>query len=144
MAGKLILYHGWNDPAISSLNTVNYYENVLQTTGKTATESSVRLFMAPGVQHCGGGPGPDSFGQFGWSPSGGPKDPQHDMYSALELWVEKGVAPEEVIASKLAGEGAARRATMTRPLCAYPKAAQYKGSGDTTAASSFTCARTEK
>jgi hypothetical protein len=135
--GKLILYHGWNDPAISALNTVNYYENVAQTTGKSETESSVRLYMAPGVQHCFLGPGPDSFGQFGWSPSGAPTDPQHDMYAALEQWVEKGVAPGTIIATKL--DGPSHKATMTRPLCPYPQASKYKGSGDTNDAANFSC-----
>jgi len=137
--GKLILYHGWNDPAISSLNTVNYYESVVGAMGEDGTRSAVRLFMAPGVQHCGGGPGPDSFGQFGATPSSGPADAQHDLYAALEVWVEKGVAPEQVIASKMEGEGAARHATVTRPLCAYPKVAKYKGTGDVNDAVNFVC-----
>jgi hypothetical protein len=136
--GKLILYHGWNDPAISALNTVSYYEDVMKTTGKSETESSVRLYMAPGVQHCFLGPGPDSFGQFGWSPNGTPNDPQHDMYSALEQWVEKGVAPGTIIATKL--ESASHKAAMTRPLCPYPQTAKYKGSGDTNDAANFVCA----
>ena len=57
--------------------------------------------MVPGMQHCGGGPGPSSFGQFGWHPGTGPDDPQHDISLALEQWVEKGVAPEKVIAAKI-------------------------------------------
>jgi hypothetical protein len=138
--GKLILYHGWNDPAISALNTIDYYQNVLSVTGEPKTESFVRLYMAPGVQHCLGGPGPDSFGQFGWTPNGGPNDPQHDMYSALEQWVEKGVAPDKVIATKYEGEGSKRHQTMTRPLCPFPEAAKYKGSGDTSDAANFVCA----
>ena len=137
--GKLILYHGWNDPAISALNTINYYEAALKTTGSSEVKSSVRLYMAPGVQHCGGGPGPDSFGQFGSTPSGGPNDPAHDMYAALERWVEEGQAPDRIIASKLEGEGSTRHQTMTRPLCPYPQAAQYNGSGDTNDAANFVC-----
>jgi Tannase and feruloyl esterase len=137
--GKLILYHGWNDPAISALNTINYYEEVENTTGKDKTESSVRLYMAPGVQHCGGGPGADSFGQFDWTPGEPPNDPQHSLYGALEDWVEKNVAPAAIVATKFTGEGASRRATMTRQLCPYPQTAKYRGSGDPNDAFSYTC-----
>jgi feruloyl esterase len=137
--GKLILYHGWNDPAISALSTVDYYKNVMHATGERNAESFVRLYMVPGVQHCSGGPGPDTFGQFGWRPGMETDDPQHDMYTALEQWVEKGTAPEKLIAVKYAGEGAARRETMTRPLCAYPKVAKYKGTGETSDAANFVC-----
>jgi len=138
--GKLILYHGWNDPAISALSTIDYYKNVTHTVGEQNTESFVRLYMVPGMQHCSGGPGPDSFGQFGWRPGMmGPDDAQHDMYKALEQWVESGTAPDRIIAAKYAGEGAARKETMTRPLCTYPQVAKYKGSGETTDAANFTC-----
>jgi len=137
--GKLILYHGWNDPAIPALNTVNYFNQVEKVTGKQATDSSIRLYMAPGVQHCGAGPGPDSFGQQGWSPDAPFKDPEHNMYAALEKWVEQGTAPDKIIATKLEGEGSARHATMTRPLCPYPQQAKYKGAGDSNDASNFTC-----
>lgn len=135
--GKLILYHGWNDPAISALNTINYYEAALKTTGSSEVKSSVRLYMAPGVQHCGGGPGPDSFGQFGSTPSSGPNDPAHDMYSALEQWVEKDIAPDTIIATKF--DDASHKAIMTRPLCPYPQTAKYRGSGDTNDAANFAC-----
>ena len=137
--GKLILYHGWNDPAISPLSTIDYFNNLISVTGQSSVDSSVRLFMAPGMQHCGGGPGPDTFGQFGWAPNQGADDPQHDLYLALEQWVEHHAAPEQVIATKFSGDGESRKATITRPLCAYPKAAKYKGSGDTNDAASFTC-----
>lgn len=130
--GKLILYHGWNDPAIPALNTVQYYESVVEKMGRAETESFVRLYMAPGVQHCGGGPGPDSFGGVGSS------DPTHSMNAALEQWVEKGVAPETIIASKYAGQDR-QHAVMTRPLCVYPQAAKYKGSGNTNDAGNFEC-----
>jgi MFS family permease len=137
--GKLILWHGWNDPAISALSTIDYYKNVMNTNERNA-ESFVRLFMVPGMQHCGGGPGPTSFGQIGWRSGMGQDDSQHDMYMALEQWVEKGVAPERLIATKYEGEGAARRETMTRPLCAYPQTAKYKGSGEMSDAANFVCA----
>ena len=61
----MILYHGWNDPAITALNTVNYYDSVIAKMGARDVDSFVRLYMAPGVQHCAGGPGPDSFGEVG-------------------------------------------------------------------------------
>jgi hypothetical protein len=134
--GKLIIYHGWNDAAISALNTINYYESVRSKMGKQDADSFLRLFMVPGLQHCGGGPGPDVFGQMGFSTA---NDPQHNMYLALEQWVEKGTAPTTVIATKQSGEGAAA-AKMTRPLCAYPQVAKYKGTGDTNDAASFVCA----
>jgi tannase/feruloyl esterase len=133
--GKLIVYHGWNDAAISALNTIHYYESVESKMGKQDADSFLRLFMVPGMQHCGGGPGPDIFGQMGFSTA---NDPQHNMYLALELWVEKGTAPATVIATKQPGGGAAA-AKMTRPLCAYPQVAKYKGSGDTNEAANFVC-----
>ena len=132
--GKLIIYHGWNDAAISALNSIDYYENVQSKMGKQEADSFLRLFMVPGMQHCGGGPGPDVFGQLGFSTS---NDPQHNMYIALEQWVEKGVAPTTVIATKQPVEGSTVK--VTRPLCAYPQVAKYKGSGDTNDAANFVC-----
>ena len=134
--GKLIIYHGWNDSGISPLNTINYYESVQNKMGKQEADSFLRLYMVPGMQHCGGGPGPDVFGQMGFSTS---DDPQHNIYLALEQWVEKGSAPGTVIATKQAGEGATAAVKMTRPLCAYPQVAKYKGSGDTNDAANFVC-----
>ncbi len=86
--GKLILYHGWNDPAISALNTINYYGNVIAKLGQKDTDSFVRLYMVPGMQHCGDGPGADSFGQVGGLVF---DDPAHSIDAALEQWVEKGI-----------------------------------------------------
>jgi feruloyl esterase len=134
--GKLILYHGWSDAGISPLNTINYYESVVEKMGKKDADSFVRLYMVPGMQHCGGGPGPDVFGEYGISPV---NDPQHNIYLALEQWVEKGTAPSTVIASKMEGEGPAAKVKMTRPLCDYPEKAKYKGTGDTNDAASFVC-----
>lgn len=128
--GKLILYHGWNDAALPPMNTVNYYQSVVTKLGKRRANSFVRLFMAPGVQHCAGGPGPDIFGQMVTS---GQSDPQHDLTLALERWVEQGVAPDQVVATK---RTAAQR---TRPLCPYPQVARYKGSGSTDDAANFKC-----
>ena len=137
--GKLILYHGWNDPGISPLNSINYYESVLAAMGKQEADSFVRLYMVPGMQHCAGGPGPDEFGEFGISPV---NDPQHSIYVALEQWAETGAAPSTFVASKIEGEmpaGAGAKLKMTRLLCPYPQQAKYKGTGDPNAAASFSC-----
>jgi hypothetical protein len=133
--GKLILYHGWNDAGISALNSVNYYSSVVKTLGAPQSAASIRLYMEPGVQHCAGGVGPDNFGQFG-SPA--PDDPHRNAALALEQWVEKGTAPADIIAGKYDDES--KPPTMTRPLCPYPQAARYKGTGDPHDAASFTCA----
>jgi hypothetical protein len=135
--GKLIIYHGWNDPAIPSVNTVNYYNAVIAKMGRQNADSFVRVFMVPGMQHCSGGPGPDSFGQAG---SISPMDPQHNIQLALEQWVEKGVAPSSIIATKYAPGDPNRAVKMTRPLCPYPQAAKYNGTGDPNSAASFSCA----
>ncbi|HMD43444.1 MAG TPA: tannase/feruloyl esterase family alpha/beta hydrolase [Candidatus Acidoferrum sp.] len=135
--GKLIIYHGWSDAAISPLNSINYYQSVIEKMGQAQTDSFVRLYMVPGMQHCGDGPGPNEFGAYGESQV---NDPQHNMYLALEQWVEKGIAPPTFTASKMEGEGPAAKVTMTRPLCPYPQQANYKGTGDTNDAKNFSCA----
>jgi feruloyl esterase len=105
--------------------------------GSKDSQSFVRLFMVPGMQHCGGGPGPSTFGQFGAAQS----DPQHDIAAALEQWVDKGVAPEQVIAIKYkVGMNPASGVERTRPLCAYPKVARWSGQGSSDDAANFTCA----
>ncbi len=129
--GKLILYHGWCDAAIPAQNTIDYYASVVKKLGAKTAGSAVRLFMAPGVQHCGGGLGPNLFGQAG--PTGG--DAGADVDAALERWVEQGVAPEQIIATRRSG-GMVQR---TRPLCAYPRLAHYKGAGSTDDAANFEC-----
>lgn len=139
--GKLILYHGWSDPGIPALNTIDYFQSVQQRLGFGESNSFMRLFMVPGMSHCGGGPGPNIFGQAGLAPS---DDPQHDLYRALEQWVERGVAPESVIATKYNNDRRAQGVKMTRPLCAYPKIAKYKGSGDQNDAANFVCASSGK
>jgi feruloyl esterase len=133
--GKLIIYHGWNDPAISALNTVNYYESVIKAMGQKDADSFVRLYMAPGVQHCEGGPGPDAFGQVGELNF---DDPVHSVDASIEKWVEKDKAPGMIIASRYEGHDRSK-AKMTRPLCPYPQTAKYKGTGDTNDAGSFVC-----
>lgn len=116
--GKLLFFHGDSDPWFSPLDTLGYYKSLAETNGgaeKVAEWS--RIFLVPGMAHCGGGPSLDHF----------------DMLSALVNWVEKGVAPESVVATGKAFPG------RSRPLCAYPKHAQYTGSGDSEDARNFRC-----
>jgi len=118
--GKLLTYHGWNDPQITPLASVTYYQHMVAASGGTSKVSnSYRLFLAPGMNHCQGGDGPDSFDKIG----------------TIEQWVEKGKAPEQIIASHSKG-GAVDR---TRPLCPYPQVATYKGSGSIDEAANFAC-----
>ena len=136
-SGKLIMYHGWNDPAISPWNSIAYYQNVQTTMGADKAESFTRLYMVPGMEHCLGGPGPSAFGQLGIPTS---QEPKYGVFDALVDWVEKGVPPSEVIATKYTTTaGGEHKATMTRPLCPYPAVAKYKGSGDTNDAANFAC-----
>jgi len=135
--GKLILYHGWDDPAIAPVNSINYYHSVISAMGRDNADSFVRLYMAPGVQHCGGGPGPDSFGEDGPSPMA--KDVHHSAQLAIEQWVEGGAAPSEIIATKYAERGPSADVQMTRPLCPYPQIAKYQGTGDSNDAANFAC-----
>ena len=119
--GKLIQYHGWNDPGIAPENSVNYYNKVADTLGGAEKiQDQYRLFMVPGMAHCRGGEGTDTF----------------DMLSALEPWREQGTAPDQIIAARLKKNGSPER---TRPLCPYPQEAAYKGSGSTDKAANFTC-----
>jgi feruloyl esterase len=134
--GKLILFHGWSDPAIAAGNTINYYQSVLSNSRQILRPPFIRLFLAPGMQHCQYGPGPDSFGQNGFDQG----DPQHDLESALELWVEQGVAPEQIIATKYNTDlDPASGVARTRPLCAYPTVARWTGQGSTDDAANFEC-----
>ncbi|HEY7170441.1 MAG TPA: tannase/feruloyl esterase family alpha/beta hydrolase [Vicinamibacterales bacterium] len=117
---KIILYHGWADPAISAYGTVDYYDRMTKIVGgQKEAEAFSRLYLVPGMHHCAGGPGPNSF----------------DMLPALESWIEKGIAPAAVLASHRT-DGKVDR---TRPLCPYPQVAQYTGSGSIDEASSFRC-----
>jgi feruloyl esterase len=118
--GKLIQYHGWSDPQISPGNSTQYYMRVMDRVGDAAAiRNSYRLFMAPGMGHCGGGEGPNTF----------------DMVGALEQWVERGKAPDRIIASHSANGVVGR----TRPLCPYPQVAVYTGKGSTDEAANFEC-----
>jgi hypothetical protein len=135
--GKLILYHGWNDPAVSPQNSINYYESVISDMGKQQAESFIRLYMVPGMQHCFPGPGPNSFGQAGHTTA---KGTEYGIYDELEQWVENGTAPGEIVATKYVDDDAARGVQMTRPLCPYPQIAKYKGAGNTNDSANFVCA----
>jgi feruloyl esterase len=138
--GKLILYHGWNDAAISPLATVDYVKGVQQKMGAHQTQEFVRLYLVPGMQHCAGGPGPADFGQ--WGPGVNPllNNAAHNVTIALEDWVEKGTAPEQIIGRGNGDpSGAGKGDAFTQPICAWPKAAVYKGSGDRKDAASYAC-----
>ena len=132
--GKLILYHGWADQVIQPHTTVDYYQRVRDTIGRQATADSVRLFMVPGMLHCFGGPGPNSFGQF----AAGAGEPDTKIGAALQRWVEEGAAPERIVATKRKNDPA-NEVVRTRPLCAFPNVAHYRGAGSTDDAASFDC-----
>jgi feruloyl esterase len=135
--GKILMYSGWADPVGPPMDAVNYYQRVQEVMGgRHKTESFFRLFMVPGMAHCRGGPGPNSFG--GVSTIATPQskiDPEHDVLSALVQWVEKGPAPNYIIATHFTNDTIDR----TRPLCPYPKIARWNGSGSTDDAKNFTC-----
>jgi feruloyl esterase len=135
--GKLLLYHGWADAALQPVNTINYYQSVVLKMGPKEAAQFVELFMVPGMQHCGGGPGPNDFGAM--SPA--PADTDHSMMKAIERWVEQGKAPEKLIATKYKADATPSSGVVrTRPLCPYPMAAKYSGSGSTDDAANFFCA----
>lgn len=118
--GRVLMWHGWNDNAIYPEGTTDYYERVISKHRNVEqTQDFARLFMAPGVAHCGRGPGPNQF----------------DMFGNLVEWVESGEAPDRIQASRIESGEVVR----TRPLCPYPYAARYDGKGDPNLASSFTC-----
>ena len=118
--GKLLIYHGWADQLIAPENSIHYYNNVTKELGGASkVTDSMRLFMVPGMNHCTGGDGPNSF----------------DAVTLMEQWVEQGKAPEKMIASH-STKGVVDR---TRPLCPYPQVAKYNGSGSTNEAANFSC-----
>jgi feruloyl esterase len=117
--GKLVQYHGWSDPQISPGSSVEYFESVVAATRGVGVRDAYRLFMVPGMAHCRGGDGTDTF----------------DMMGALEAWVEKAQPPERILASKVRN-GTVER---TRPLCPFPQVARYTGTGSSDDAGSFVC-----
>lgn len=118
--GKLLLYHGWSDQLVPTETTISYYEDVAKNLGGASKiDKQVRMFLVPGMGHCGGGDGPNTF----------------DTLTALDKWVDGGTAPEQMLAS----HSTAGKVDRTRPLCAYPKVAKYVGSGSIDDAAYFTC-----
>jgi feruloyl esterase len=118
--GKLLIYHGWADQQVAPGSSIEFYESVLKlSANSTQAPNWIRLFMVPGMAHCTGGEGPDTF----------------DKVSLLERWVEKGEAPARVIAA----HSTAGKVDRTRPLCPYPQIARYNGAGSIDQASNFTC-----
>ncbi len=116
--GKLILWHGWADPALNAVSTIDYYQRVKQRT--PAADDFTRLYMLPGVLHCNGGPGPDRV----------------DWITAIVDWVEQSKSPERLVSKKNGADGQPIR---TRPLCPYPQRAVYSGSGSTDDEQRFVC-----
>ncbi len=116
--GKLLIYHGWADQQVAPGSSVEFYEAAVAAV-ETPEAKWLRLYMVPGMGHCSGGEGPDSFDKLG----------------ALEDWVERGVAPGRIVASHTSGG----KVDRTRPLCAYPQQAHYNGSGSEDEAGNFTC-----
>jgi feruloyl esterase len=117
---KLLLYHGWSDPAISAYGTIDYYDKVVKTAGgKQQADDFVRLFLVPGMHHCTSGPGPNSF----------------DTLTAMEQWVEQGAPPQRIVTSHSTNG----KVDRTRPLCPEPQVARYTGTGNIDAAENFKC-----
>jgi len=123
LGGRLLIWHGWSDPAIPAELSIDLYKRIQRATqenpGQIPTDQAVKLFMVPGVQHCGGGAGLTQF----------------DPLGALEKWVEQGHAPERIEASQVV-DG---KPTRSRPVCSYPKVAHYRGAGNSDDADSFDC-----
>lgn len=139
--GKLVFYQGWADTLVAPAQTLAFYDALGKKFGGTEKEREfARLFMAPGVMHCGGGDGPSAFNATSGGAGKPPSDtPEEDIFASLVHWVEDGVAPAQVIATKYVDGTPAKGIAMKRPLCAYPQKAWYKGSGDTNDAANFTC-----
>ena len=117
--GKLLLYHGWSDPQVTPFNTVNFFNKVVDRHGSGAVGKSVQLYMVPGMNHCAGGPGTDTFDKMG----------------TMERWVQTGVSADRIVASHLTA-GVVDR---TRPLCPFGQVARWSGTGSTDEAANFAC-----
>ncbi len=125
---KLIIYHGYSDPALTPFRTIGLYDQLAAAAGGyDKLQRSVRLFMVPGMQHCIGGPGPNVF----------------DTLTPLEAWVEQGVAPASIPAAHYVNDDPTQVVDRTMPLCPYPTQATYAGAGDVNAAGSWSCAPNE-
>ncbi len=144
--GRIIHYVGWADTAIAPMNSINYYNRVNSALGSGGhgggsikkIQEFYRLFMVPGMAHCSGGPGANVFGNRAGLEA--PViDAEHDLLKALERWVEEGMAPETITATKYVNDNPALGIAFQRPLCPYPQVSRYDGKGDPTKAASFTC-----
>jgi feruloyl esterase len=139
---KLIYYHGATDPLIPAQNGIDYYEKVIAAEkGLDHTQEFFRAFLVPGLYHCAGGPGATSFGTSLAAASEPQMDADHDILNSVARWVERGVAPAKIIASKYVDNNPAKGIALQRPLCAYPEVARYKGSGDPNDAANFACTK---
>ena len=138
--GKLIQYAGWADPAVSPLDGIDYYEAVRAKLGVSYKDQQdfYRLFLAPGMGHCSGGPGANAFGN---APDKPPPvaDAAHDIFRALTLWRETGVKPDQVIATKYTLDNPALGVAFQRPLCPYPQLPRYSGFGPAQLAKNWQC-----
>ena len=131
---KAILYQGWADPSVIARPTIDYYVKLARANGGRAKlDRSVRLFMVPGMYHCRGGPGVDSFGASGQIASA--RDVEHDMLWALIAWVEKRKVPQRIVGTKFDGDAV----RFTRALCPFPQSARFDGKGDPRKAESYIC-----
>ncbi len=136
--GKMLQYHGWYDGSPAPMTAVDYYRSVEGAMGGLSrTQDFYRLYMVPGMMHCGLGPGPNSFGNL--TDNSGAMDPEYNIFSALRSWVEDGRKPDTLLATKFTDDNGSKPALMTRPLCPFPKQAMWDGKGDTAKASSFVC-----
>ncbi len=137
--GRILHYHGWHDPGIPARASIAYYEEVAQLQGGiAATQPFYRLFLGTGMEHCGGGPGPNAVGGVSSTPSP-VKTPETDVLAAIIRWVENDVAPEQIIATRYEDNNPAGRIVAQRPWCPYPAVARYDGMGDPAQADSYSC-----
>jgi feruloyl esterase len=136
--GKLIHYHGWHDPSISARSSIRYYESVVERQGGIENaQTFYRLFLGTGMEHCAGGPGPNAVGGAGVKPPS--RDPSHDVVAAVEHWVEDGVPPSQIYATRYSGNDPEKGIESQRPWCPYPEVAHYSGHGDITKPENFAC-----
>lgn len=137
--GKLIVYHGLEDTLVAPGQSVDFFKRQAGEVGHDALSRSTRLYLAPGMMHCGGGSGPDSFNAtLGIPPKPPADDARHDIFNALIEWTDGGAAPGSIIATKFAATETSQ-VEMQRPLCPYPNKARYLGVGSTRAPANFTC-----
>lgn len=135
MGHKLIMYHGWADQQISPFASIDFYQQIVAKLGQAKADAFLKLYMLPGIYHCGGGPGAGNFGAAGPASAA---DAQHDIVIALDEWARHKKAPTTFIATHINGQ--TKIADRTRRICPYPQIAKYKGSGDTNDAANFVCA----